>query len=105
MTSPPLFLFEEKMLILKPNAGKLKTADAGVNFYASAWLENNEVTTFVHGLGGSPDMVKLWYDDNGTVLCLDDSNISSTTSTNINLDFAGLTIDDTHKVKIIAYRI
>ena len=94
------------MNVLIPNGGKFKVATVNnPEIYKSSWLEGTGTTVFAHGLTSAPDVVELWYDDNGTIISLDKSNISAIDSTNITIDFAGITVDSTHKVRIIAYAI
>ena len=73
------------------------------NEYDSGWITGTGTTVFTHGLGVLPRSVTLQYDNAGTYEYKDIySFLTSYTTTQLTIDWTGLTVDATHKARIFA---
>ena len=72
--------------------------------YDSGEITSTGTTSFAHGFGGIPLIIQLQYkeSDGNIVIFGDGSHISNITSTTINIDFTGLTIDASNTLRICA---
>ncbi len=69
--------------------------------WASDWITSIATTTVLHKLKNIPTSFSLVYDNNGTYQLLDTINyLVSFDNTQLILDWTGLLLDSTHKVKI-----